>query len=400
MAVSPASVPFTLLLGVLVALTALGMDLFLPSVPVIALAFGGAAGTEPATAQLTVTTYLAGLAIGQLAWGPVSDRYGRKPVLLAGLVLFLVSSAGGATAQSAQAVVLWRFAQGIGMSSGPVIARSIVRDLYAREQAAHLLARMMAVFGIIPVAAPLIGGQAIALSGWPAVFWVFAAIALALLAAVGAGLRETAPAERPSIAPARIAASYAVLLGDARFRASLAAMLPAQLGIIAFVSSSALAMVQFLHLTPTEFSVLFAAIMLGQIAGGITGSRLVLRLGIARMARLGAGLILIGGLLLAALSLAGFPHWSAVVLPMVLYIFGCAFMIPNTTAAALSPFPQMAGAASSLLGALPFGLGALVSAALAAAFDGTTRPMALAIAGFALLAFLSERFLFRKVNHG
>jgi len=395
-AVSPASLPFTVLLGVLVALTALGMDLFLPSVPVIALAFG----TGPGAAQLTVTTYLAGLAIGQLAWGPVSDRYGRKPVLLAGLALSLAASAGGAAAQSAEAVVLLRFVQGLGMSCGPVIARSIVRDLYAREQAAHLLARMMAVFGLIPIAAPLLGGQAIALGGWPAVFWTTAAIALALLAAVGFGLRETAPAERPSIAPARILASYAVLFGDARFRASLAAMLPAQLGIIAFVSSSAIALVEFMKLTPTEFSVLFAAVMLGQITGGITGSRLVARLGMGLMVRLGAALALAGAVLLAVLALAGLAHWSAVVLPMVLYIFGCAFLIPNSTAAALTPFPQMAGIASSLLGALPFGLGAIVSALLAAAFDGSTRPMALAIAVLALLAFLGERLFFSKANHG
>jgi len=395
-AVSPASLPFTVLLGVLVALTALGMDLFLPSVPVIALAFG----TGPGAAQLTVTTYLAGLAIGQLAWGPVSDRYGRKPVLLAGLALSLAASAGGAAAQSAEAVVLLRFVQGLGMSCGPVIARSIVRDLYAREQAAHLLARMMAVFGLIPIAAPLLGGQAIALGGWPAVFWATAAIALALLAAVGFGLRETAPAERPSIAPARILASYAVLFGDARFRASLAAMLPAQLGIIAFVSSSAVALVEFMKLTPTEFSVLFAAVMLGQITGGITGSRLVARLGMGLMVRLGAALALTGAVLLAVLALAGLAHWSAVVLPMVLYIFGCAFLIPNSTAAALTPFPQMAGIASSLLGALPFGLGAIVSALLAAAFDGSTRPMALAIAVLALLAFLGERLFFSKANHG
>jgi DHA1 family bicyclomycin/chloramphenicol resistance-like MFS transporter len=395
-AVSQASFPFTLLLGVLVALTALGMDMFLPAVPVIARALGA----EPGAAQQTVTGYLLGLSIGQLAWGPISDRFGRKPVLLAGLGLFLVSCACAATAASVQSVVLLRFAQGVGMSSGPVVARSIVRDLYAREHAAHLLTRMMAVFGVIPVAAPLLGGQAVTLSGWPAVFWVFSAIALALLAAVGFGLRETAPAERPSIAPARIGASYVVLFGDKRFRTALATMLLAQLGIIAFVSSSALAMVQALQLTPTLFSLLFAAVMLGQITGGIAASRLVMRLGIGRMVRLGAALVLAGGLLLAALALAGMPHWSAVVLPMILYLFGCAFMIPNATAAALSPVPQMAGAASSLLGALSFALGALVSAVLAAAFDGTTRPMALAIAAFGLLAFLSERFFFRKLIHG
>lgn len=286
------------------------------------------------------------------------------------------------------------------LPSIPVIARSMVRDLYAREQAAHLLARMMAVFGIIPVAAPLIGGLAIALSGWPAVFWVFSAMALALLAAVGAGLSETAPQARPPISPARVAASYGTLFGNPGFRASLATMLLAQMGIIAFVSGSALAMVRSLHLTPTQFSVLFAAVMLGQITGGITGSRLVARLGIGRMVRLGAALALAGGLLLAALSLAGLPHWSAVVLPMILYLFGCSFIIPNATAVALSPFPQMAGAASSLLGALPFGLGALLSALLAAVFDGTTRPMALAISVFGIAAFLAERHYFRRIVHG
>lgn len=372
------------------------MDLFLPSLPVVAQSFGA----EPGAVQLSVTTYLLGLAVGQFVWGPMSDRYGRKPVLLAGLGLFLVSSACGIAADSVPEVVLLRFAQGAGMSSGPVVARSIVRDLYAREQAAHLLARMMAVFGVIPVAAPLVGGQAIALGGWQAVFWVFAAAALALLAMVAFGLHETAPAERPSIAPARIAASYSLLLADARFRASLATMLLAQMGIIAFVSSSSLAMVQALRVTPAEFSLLFATVMLGQITGGIAGSRLVAKLGIGRMVRLGAALTLSGGVLLAALALAGMAHWSAVVLPMILYLFGCSFMIPNATAAALSPFPKMAGAASSLLGAMPFGLGALVSAALAWAFDGTTRPMALAIATFGALAFFSERFFFRKINHG
>jgi len=156
------------LLGVLLALTALGMDMFLPSVPVMARALGA----PPGAAQHAVTTYLVGLAIGQIAWGPVSDRFGRKPVLLAGLGLFLASSAWIANAGSLAEVVALRFAQGIGMSSGPVVARAIVRDLYAREQAAHLLARMMAVFGVIPPAATLAGGQAASLGGWSAVFWL------------------------------------------------------------------------------------------------------------------------------------------------------------------------------------------------------------------------------------
>jgi DHA1 family bicyclomycin/chloramphenicol resistance-like MFS transporter len=394
--VPQASIPLTLLLGVLLALTALGMDMYLPAVPVLAQAFDASAGA----AQLTVTAYLAGLALGQLGWGPVSDRYGRRPVLLAGLALFLASSAYVPAAGGMSEVVLMRFAQGVGASAGPVVARSIVRDLYAREQAAHLLARMTAVFGIVPLTAPLVGGQAVALSGWAAVFWVFAAIAALLLAAVVFGLQETAPAERPSIAPGRIAASFGRLLGDARFRAPLATMLLLQMAIIAFVSSSPVAVAQTLRLGPTGFSLLFAGVMVGQIAGGLLGSRIVPRLGIARMVRLGTALAFAAALALAALSLAGVAHWAAVVLPMAAFLFGASLVVPNATAAALSPFPQMAGAASSLLGALPFGLGALVSAALAAAFDGSMRPMALSVAFFAAGSFLAERLLFRKIVQG
>jgi len=386
--------PFlTVLLGVLIALTALGMDLFLPAVPAIARAFGA----EPGSAQLAVTTYLLGLATGQFAWGALSDRLGRKPVLLGGLGLFLASSAACSAAGSLQEIVLLRFAQGVGMSSGPVIARAVVRDLYAREQAAHLLGKMTVVFGFFPVFAPLVGAQTLSWTGWPGVFWLYAAVALALVLTVALAFRETAPQDRPPISAARIAATYAVLLGDRRFVAPLATMLCAQMGIIAFVSSSSLVMVQALGLTPIAFSVLFATVMVGQMAGGYAGSRLVMRFGIERMVRLGAALALVAGALLAGLAYAGIAHWSAIVVPMLGYILACAFIVPNATAAALSPFPRMAGAASSLLGTLPFGLGALVSAALGTAFDGTARPMALAIALAGAGAFAAERMLFRPM---
>jgi len=168
----------------------------------------------------------------------------------------------------------------------------------------------------------------------------------------------------------------------------------AQMGIIAFVASSSLVLVQALRLTPVAFSVLFATIMIGQMAGGYAGSRMVMRLGIERMVRLGATFALIAGALLAALAWAGVAHWSAIVAPMLAYILGCAFLVPNATAAALSPFPGIAGTASSLLGTLPFALGALVSAALGASFDGSPRPLALAVALAGAGAFAAERLLF------
>jgi DHA1 family bicyclomycin/chloramphenicol resistance-like MFS transporter len=155
--------------------------------------------------------------------------------------------------------------------------------------------------------------------------------------------------------------------------------------------------VQALRLTPTAFSVLFAAVMLGQMAGGFAGSRLVVRLGIPRMVQLGTMIVLVTGALLAILVHSGVVHWSAIVLPMLGYILGCALLLPNVTAAALTPFPGIAGAASSLLGVLPFALGAIVSALLGAAFDGTARPLALAVALAGAGSFACERLLFAPV---
>jgi DHA1 family bicyclomycin/chloramphenicol resistance-like MFS transporter len=389
-----AASPFlTILLGVLVGLSALGMDMFLPSVPAIARAFN----VEPGSAQLAVTTYLLGLAAGQLAWGPLSDRIGRKPVLLAALAVFFAASAACAVADSLASVALLRFVQGAAMSGGPVIARSIVRDLAAHEAAAHLLGKMMVVFGFIPVLGPLVGAQLLSLAGWHGVFWFYAGFALVLVAIVSLGLPETAPAERPAISPARIAQRYGLLLRDRRFVAPLATALSAQMGILAFVATSSLVLVQALRVTPTVFSLLFALVMIGQMTGGILGSRLVLRLGIERMVRLGTRLVLAAGALLALLVYSSVAHWSAIVLPMLVYILGAALLLPNVTAAALTPFPGMAGAASSLLGVLPFALGALVSALLGAAFDGTARPLALAVALAGASAFACERLLFRPV---
>ncbi|MCX7960283.1 MAG: Bcr/CflA family efflux MFS transporter [Burkholderiales bacterium] len=383
---------FTLLLGLLIGLTALGMDMFLPALPEL----GRAMAAAPGAAQLAVTTYLAGLAAGQLAWGPVSDRMGRRPALLAGLALFLFASVACAAAQSLAAIALLRFAQGVGMSSGPVIARSIVRDLYAREQAAQLLGRMTAVFGLIPVFGPLVGAQVLAAGGWRAVFGAYAAVAALLLAAVWLRLPETAGATRAALAPARLAHAFVRLLADARFVAPLATALCAQMAIIAFVSNAALVAVHAYALTPGEFSLLFSAIMLGQMGGGYWASRLVARRGVAAMVRSGVRVAAGAGTLLAVLALAGVSHWAALGVPMLAFILGCAFVIPNATAAALAPFPALAGTASSLLGVLPFGFGALVSAALGAAFDGTAVPMACTIAVFGAAALAAERLLFRR----
>src|SRR3954471_1059549 len=213
MHLSPGSVWLTVLLGLLVALTPLGTDSYLPTLPAIAEAFGA-----PVSAvQFTITTFFLGIAAGQLAWGPLSDRYGRKSALLCGLALFLASALACLGAQSVASISFWRFVQGLGMSSGPVIARTIVRDLHSHEQAARMLARMMVVFGVVPIAAPLIGAELLAWWGWKSTFWLLALVALTLIVSVSGALRETVPLARPTLSPGRIARLFATILAERRF---------------------------------------------------------------------------------------------------------------------------------------------------------------------------------------
>ncbi len=373
----------------LISLSALGTDLYAPAMPSLARAYGA-----PVSAvQATVTTYFLGLAAGQLLWGPLSDRYGRRPVLLGALLLMAAATAAAATAGSVAAVVAARLAQGIGMAGGVVLGRSIARDLHAHEQAARLLSHLMIVFSIVPIAAPLAGAALVSGAGWRAIFWTYAAIALALCIAVTAGLRETAPSRRAT--PAReIARRFREILGDRRFVGPFLLILGCQMAIICWVSNSAFALAAS-GASAREYGGMFAGVMLGQIAGAWASSRLVLRLGIPRLLRAGGRIALAGGGAAAALAWAGVGHWLALVLPFGLMLFGTALIIPNASAAALSPFPHAAGAASSLMGAIGFACGAAVSMLLGAAFDGTARPMASVAALAVLGVFVCEKRVLR-----
>ena len=375
----------------LIALPALGTDLFVPSLPILARGLR----VEVAAAQLTLTAYFFGLAAGQLLWGPLSDRLGRKPVLLSALALMLASTLAAAFMTSVAAVGSARLIQGLAMSSGAVIVRSIVRDLYAHEQAARLLATVTIVFSIVPITAPLAGALLVGGGSWQAIFWCLAAAAALLLAWTGFGLAETAPAERRSIHPVDLARTFCSILRERRFVAPFLLILCSHIGILAWVSNSSFTLVSGLGVTVGAYSLMFAAVMCGQISGAWSSRRLVPRLGIPRLLRSGAATMLAGGATAAVLAWLGVAHWLAVVVPFFVFLFGTALIVPNATASALSPFPATAGSASSLIGAIGFTAGAIVSSLLGAAFDGSARPMATVAAFAGIAAFTLEWLLLR-----
>jgi DHA1 family bicyclomycin/chloramphenicol resistance-like MFS transporter len=383
---APTPRPLVVLLGLLIALPALGTDVFVPALPVLTAALGAEVGA----AQLTMTLYFIGLAAGQLLWGPLSDRYGRKPILMSGLAIMLAASLAAALAESLTAVIAARLAQGLGMSSGALIGRTIVRDLYTHEAAAKLLSSMSIVFSMVPIAAPLAGGVLADTAGWRSVFVALLITAAALAVAV-LSLAETAPAARASANPARIMRTFGAILSDRRFLTPYSVFLCTQIAILAWVSNSSFTLISGLGVGPTAYGAMFTLVMCGQIAGAWFSSRLVLRLGIARMLRAGAALMLAGSASAAALAWSGVGHWAAVVAPFVMVLFGAALIVPNATAAAMAPFPGAAGAVAALIGTIGFTAGALISSALGAAFDGTARPMATAAALAGAGAFLLER---------
>jgi DHA1 family bicyclomycin/chloramphenicol resistance-like MFS transporter len=227
------------------------------------------------------------------------------------------------------------------------------------------------------------------------VFWFLTAAAAALFVAPALRLDETAPEPRRSLHPLALARSFAAILADRRFYPPLLLFMCAQAGILAWVSNSAFTLISGLGVSTVAFGWMFALVMLGQIAGAFAASRLVMRLGMARLMQAGALLAVASGVLAAVLAWGGATHWLAVVVPFAFFLFGTALIAPSATSSALSPFPGAAGTASSLLGAISFSWGAVVSTLLGALFDGSARPIASAAALAGLGAFLFERRMAR-----
>ncbi|OGA20337.1 MAG: hypothetical protein A3G25_02805 [Betaproteobacteria bacterium RIFCSPLOWO2_12_FULL_63_13] len=394
MHLKPRTASFTFLLGVLVAIAPLSTDTFAPILPSIASAFNA----DVATVQLTFTSFYLGVACGQLIYGPLSDRYGRRTPLIAGMLLFVAGGLACSLAGSMEVLIAGRFFQALGMSAGPVLARSIVRDLYSWDEAARTLSLMAIVLGLAPILGPPAGTVLLAWAGWTAVFWAIAAVAVALLAAVAFGLPETAPHPRQqSLNPAALMRNFAFLLSERRYTSYLAALLAIQVGIAAFITSSAFVFMRVLGYSAGEYALLFALVAIGHIIGAIASSRLVLRLGIDRMIQTGALLACLSGIAAAALGWARVDHAAAIVAPTFVYMFATAFVMPHATAGALSPFPKIVGAASSLLGFIQFTLGSVTSTVLGALYDGTQRPLTTAIGAMGIVCLLVYLFLIRPL---
>ena len=326
-------IPF---LGALHALVPLSNDLYVPSLPLVADGLHADGGAV----QLTLSTMLLGLALGALIYGPLSDQYGRKPILSVGLVVYVVAGVLAALATDLAELVAWRFLQGLGASSATVLARAIILDRWRGSQASRALSWMAMITFLSPVFAPVIGGYVASLGRWQTVFWMHAA-AGALCLAVGLAMLPRAVRDPNVHIFARIAA-YGSILKDRQALGYMACTGFGFLGVVAFVSNSSFVFVDHFGLAPYQYGYCFSLIMLGGSFGAFSNSHLVARLGITKLISVGTLAMAIGGLSALLATLAG-GGMLAIVIPALIYMFGVGFVFANSMARTLSRFPAQHG---------------------------------------------------------
>jgi len=379
----PDTFALTLLLASLTALGPMSTDMYVPSLPAIAQALH--APTEQV--QLTFTSYLFGFAIGQIVYGPVADRFGRKPVLLAALCLYGFGSLLCATTRSIEALIAARSVQALGGAGAIVLARAVVRDLYSGVRAGRELSLMGSIQAFAPILAPVIGGVLQTAFGWRANFILLVAIAAVAGSVAARLLPETLAKPTPgAFSLAGMGRLYRSLLQHGSFRAHLGILAATFVGLYAWVSGASIVIQKIYGLSPLAFGLTYAVGSMGYMVGTNIAVRVVMRLGLNRMIGIGAAIMAAGGLAMAAVVALGLGSVIWLVLGMTIYLVGMGLAMPQTMASALTPFPDRAGTASSLLGFFQQSSAAIAAAAIGAFLGRSAWPVAGSVAAMGCLS--------------
>jgi MFS transporter, DHA1 family, multidrug resistance protein len=381
------------LLAAITALAPFSLQIFLPALPAIQASFAVA----PGVVQLALSLSILANAVANLAYGPVSDRFGRRPVLLVGLAAFVAGSLACALAPSIELLIIARIVQSIGGAAGMVLARAIVRDLYDRERSASVIAYLTMAMVVAPMLAPTIGAVLLDVASWRAIFYLVTGVGVALTWPIISTLAETRPPEaRRHGGP--FAGAGAVLRSGLFWSYTLQSTFGISV-FFAFIAGAPYFMMNVLGRSATEYGLWFILVSAAFMAGNLTAGRFSGRIGLDRMVLAGALLALAGAGLSGALLLAG--AWTPLALfgPMMAVGLGNGFAVPNAQAGALSVHPLLAGTASGIAGFSQMFVAALVSQAVGMLQNGTPYPMAgfmVASAVLSLLGFILPRRLAAK----
>lgn len=379
-----------LILGTLTAFAPFSIDMYLPGLPAIAREFG----VETAAAQQTLAVFFLGLSVGQVVYGPIADRLGRRRPLLFGCALYALACIGCALAPSLPSLVAMRLLQALGGCAGVVIARSVVRDLFDQHESARMYSFLMLVLGVAPITAPLIGGQLLLFFGWRAIFVTLCGFGLLCLALVFFGLPETLPVERRITSGLGAALrTYGGLLIDGRFMGYALAGGLASAAMFAYISGSPFVFIELNGVPPERFGLLFGTNAVGLIGASQINRWLLGRYQSGQILTVALAFTAISGLLLLGITAAGIGGFVGLLFVLFCCIASTGFVGPNATAAAMAPYGGRAGSAAALLGAVQFACGAAAGALVGLLHNGTALPMVATIALCGVAAFLLLQFL-------
>lgn len=373
-----------LILSALMSFASVSTDIYLPALPTI----GRALHATSAGIELTFSAFLVGFSLGQLLWGPISDRTGRRGPIAIGMVLFVIGSAGCAMSTTVTQMMAWRVVQALGACVGPVLSRAMVRDLYGQEQSARMLSTLILIMGVAPLLGPLIGGQILLHWSWQGIFWTLSGVgALTLMSLLA--LPESLPAERRTTAPLRQTfTGYLGLARDARLMGYALSGGFFYGGAYAFIVATPFVYIEYYGVSPQFYGWLFGLNIAGMMAANFINGRLLRRFGSERLFRLGTWILALSGVVLALNAWFGWGGLLGLVVPIFFYMSTNGLIVANSVAGALASFPHKAGSASSLLGAMHYGSGILTAAMVGWFADGTPWTMAwiMCLAGLGSLA--------------
>ena len=384
---SPSYWRIFLVLSGLAILSPLALDTFLPAVDDAAKSLN----TNIGNIMISFGVLSVGIALGQIIHGPLSDRYGRKPIVVWGLIFYMMSSLLTPFVLSIELLYNLRFIQGLAVAATMIVMRSIVRDLFSVKEGAKLFANLFVILAIIPIIGPIIGGHLTIWFGWQSVLFLMAGISAIVLLTTVVLFEESLPKKDPdALKLNKLLSNFNEIITERNFLTFLLIGVGAYAGLYGVITGIAPVMTGLLRQQANVFGYQFAAIMTGHFISAAIAGKLVHILGIKKLLFMGTLISMIGGLLLIGASLLGVITIYSILIPSTLFLLGFALTIPGMTAGALSNFQHMAGRATSLLGFIQHGTGAFVSITLAYIADGSTSmPMAIAIAVASLFAFIS-----------
>ncbi|WP_336002844.1 multidrug effflux MFS transporter [Acinetobacter pittii] len=381
---------FMMILGALMAFTSLSTDIYLPAMPQMAHELNG-------NVELTVTGFLGGFALAQLIWGPMSDRIGRKIPLFIGMILFVIGSVGCALSQSIEQIVFWRVFQAFGACTGPMLARAMIRDLYARTQAAQMLSTLTIIMAIAPIAGPLLGGQIIKFSTWHSIFFLLASIGSLMFISLFFLPETHAPEKRTTTSVLNTFKNYGQLLSNAQFMRYTLCVTFFYVAAFTFIVGSPFVYISFYGVDAQHYGWLFAINIIGVMGLSFVNRNLVKRFTLDQLLKFTTCISMLALIVLCVLFYENIGGIYSIIIMVFVFFSMNGMIAANSTAAALDGVPEMAGSASALIGSLQYGSGIVSSLLLAWLSTGTPTTMIVIMTVFTILSAVMI-FIPHKIN--